>query len=100
MATNLAKYKIAKRILFLTIFSYCNAQPSLPELKRRSIDDAKRAGVADPELRGKQRPHCRPGHWQIYWVGKGRTEARPTFVHPYLVNATDIGDVEIHYKVK
>ena len=54
----------------------------------------------DPELRGKQRPHCRPGHWQIYWVGKGRTEARPTFVHPYLVNATDIGDVEIHYKVK
>ena len=51
MATNLAKYKIAKRILFLTIFSYCNAQPSLPELKRRSIDDAKRAGVADSEYR-------------------------------------------------
>ena len=54
----------------------------------------------NPELRGKQKPHCRPGHWQIYWVGKGRTEARPTFVHPYLVNATEIGDTEIHYKVK
>lgn len=54
----------------------------------------------DPELRGKQRPHCRGGHHQIYWVGKGRMEARLVFVHPYDVNVDKPQDMEIHYKVK
>jgi hypothetical protein len=57
----------------------------------------------NPELRNKQRPHCRGGHHQIYWTGKGRTEARLVFVHPYDVNIVDKEDkenMEIQYKVK
>ena len=45
------------------------------------------------------RPHCRAGHWHLYWTGKGRTIPRVQFLHPCLVNADSVGDVEIQRTV-
>jgi len=41
------------------------------------------------------RPHLRAGHWHLYWTGRGRTTPKMNFVHPCLVNADEVGDVEI-----
>ena len=46
------------------------------------------------------RPHLRQGHWHLYWTGKGRTTPKMNFVHPCLVNADEVGDVEIQRTVK
>jgi hypothetical protein len=47
------------------------------------------------------KPHCRAGHWHIHWVGKkGEQTARSVFHHPCLVNAKEIGEVEIQRLVK
>lgn len=46
------------------------------------------------------RPHLRAGHWHLYWTGKGRETPKVKFLHPCLVNATEVGsDVEIGRKV-
>lgn len=45
------------------------------------------------------RPHCRAGHWHLYWTGKGRTIPKVQFLHPCLVNADSVGDVEIQRTV-
>ena len=50
----------------------------------------------DSEFTGRtNRPHLRGGHFQRYWTGAGRKVPKVNFVHPCLVNATEIGDVEI-----
>jgi len=49
---------------------------------------------------GSPRPHLRAGHFHLYWTGKGRTIPKVQFLHPCLVNADSVGDVEIQRTVK
>jgi hypothetical protein len=46
------------------------------------------------------KPHCRGGHWHLYWTGKGRTTPKMNFVHPCLVNADAVGDASIQRTLK
>ena len=41
------------------------------------------------------KPHIRAGHFHLYWTGKGRTIPKVNFIHPCLVAADEVGDVEI-----
>jgi hypothetical protein len=54
----------------------------------------------DSSLTGRTvRPHVRAGHFHLYWTGKGRTIPKVQFLHPCLVNADSVGDVEIQSTV-
>ncbi len=48
---------------------------------------------------GSPRPHIRAAHFQRYWTGKGRVTPIIKFIHPCLVLADSVADVEINRKV-
>lgn len=63
-------------------------------------------GAATSITHGDTKPHLRAGHWHLYWTGKGsKTGTGPKipkvqWLHPCLVNADEVGEVEIQRTIK
>ena len=74
---------------------------TLEEFKNESEDsdseDDSNVDETEPKKRRKSPvPHFRSAHWQRFWVGKGRTKCKVTWVEPALIGAKQNKNVVIH----